>query len=139
MFIFVDESGSFVGPKSKSALSAVGALIVPERRMKRLEDQYARLRPKLPQEKGEVKGRLLDEEQLAAVIKMVAKIDVLFECSVVDTNAEPTETIAPHKMEQAKRITADLTDQHHPNVRHAVLKLRKRLEVMLISFIFKLF
>jgi hypothetical protein len=44
----------------------VGALIVPDCRIQSLEKDYTKIRPSLSQDKGEVKGRLLDEKQVAS-------------------------------------------------------------------------
>jgi hypothetical protein len=67
MHIFIDESGPFGGIGQFPSVSLIGALIVPDARLASLERQYKRLRPNLPKdEKGEVKGRLLNEQQVEA-------------------------------------------------------------------------
>ena len=58
MRVFIDESGSFSGFQTGS-ISVVGALVIPDVMMDNLAKGYAKLRANLPQENGEVKGRLL--------------------------------------------------------------------------------
>ncbi len=74
-----------------------------------LLSRYAGLRPSRPQEKGEVKGRLLSEEQVS-----------------LDTE----EAVDTHKRGQAHGITKNLTDEHQPTLVAKSWKLRERLEVM---------
>jgi hypothetical protein len=75
MHIFIDESGTFTRGQSAEAVSVVGALIVPEVRLARIEEKYAALRPNLPKEKDEVKGRLLDEGEIARVVAMLLRYE----------------------------------------------------------------
>jgi len=60
MHIFLDESGSFTGFHPGS-ISVVGALAIPDQKLDSLKKRYAKIRERLPLEKGEVKGRLLNE------------------------------------------------------------------------------
>jgi len=68
MHIFIDESGSFSG-FHEGSISAVGALAIPDFKLAFLTKKYNKLRLHLPKFKGEVKGRLLDEEQIAQVVQ----------------------------------------------------------------------
>ena len=65
MHVFIDESGSFTGFHAGS-ISVVGALAVPDEKLGPLKKKYAKIRARLPLEKGEVKGRLLNEKQIDA-------------------------------------------------------------------------
>ena len=60
MHVFIDESGSFTGFHAGS-ISVVGALAIPDEKVGPLKKKYAKIRARLPLEKGEVKGRLLNE------------------------------------------------------------------------------
>jgi hypothetical protein len=125
MHIFIDESGTF-----KGGVSVVGALIIPDVRLVKLEKKYATFRPELPQEKGEVKGRLLSERQVASVVSMLARYEVLFEITAIDMAIHIDADIADHKARQAEGLTRNLTDEHHPNLRAGLFDLRRRLEEM---------
>jgi len=129
MHIFIDESGTFSKPGTKS-LSAVGALVVPDRRLPYLVSRYLRIRNSLPKENGEVKGRLLAEHQVAAVLNQLQKADVLFELSVIDMAMHSEDDIRNHKSGQEHGVTSSLTEDHHPTVRRELFALRTQLEQM---------
>jgi hypothetical protein len=78
MKIFIDESGSFSGFQTGS-VGAVGALAVPDGKLAFIEKKYAKIRRRLPLFKGEVKGRLLNEMQVAEVVSLVARNAAIFE------------------------------------------------------------
>jgi|SRR5215467_4584806 len=72
MHIFIDETGSFTGIGKSPSISLVGALIVPDSRLASLEKKYRKLRKSFPKDdKGEVKGRLLNEQQIARVVPLL--------------------------------------------------------------------
>ncbi|SHJ97062.1 hypothetical protein SAMN05444159_2048 [Bradyrhizobium lablabi] len=57
MHIFIDETGTFTGIGQPLSISMIGALIVPDARLRSLEREYGKLRKYLPTENGEVKGK----------------------------------------------------------------------------------
>jgi len=63
MHVFIDESGSFTG-FHEGSISAVRTLAVPTAKLDVLKKKYGKIRARLPREKGEVTGRLLNEEQM---------------------------------------------------------------------------
>src|SRR5207253_1683997 len=83
MHIFIDESGTSSSPGTKS-VSAVGALVIPDRRLPYIIRRYLRSRNSLPKDNEEVKGRRLAEHQIVAVLDQLQKADVLFELSFID-------------------------------------------------------
>jgi hypothetical protein len=131
MHIFIDESGTFA-PANASApsISAVAALVVPGAILAALERKYLKMREDLPKSKGEVKGRLLSESQIATVVSLLSRHQVLFEVTVVDMAIHDTATIDKHRATQAEEITANLTPRHRPAVREALFGLRRQLEGM---------
>lgn len=129
MHIFIDESGTFTKPGTKT-LSAVGALVVPDRRLPYLLNRYLRIRKNLPKENGEVKGRLLSEHQIAAVVDQLQKADVLFELSVIDMEMHSEDDVRVHKSGQEHGVTSYLTEEHHPNLRIELHAFRAQLEQM---------
>jgi hypothetical protein len=69
MHIFIDETGSFGGIGQFPSVSLIGALIIPDARLASLEKQYNKLRADFPKDdNGEVKGRLLNEAQVASAV-----------------------------------------------------------------------
>ncbi|MEX2222860.1 MAG: DUF3800 domain-containing protein [Candidatus Rokuibacteriota bacterium] len=128
MHIFVDESGTH--GRNADAVSVVGALTIPEARLARIEEKYAALRPDLPEEKGEVKGRLLGEADVARVVTMLLRYEVLFEVTAIDLAVHRPEEVVSHQMAQAEGITHNLTEQHSQETRRRFQGLRNRLERM---------
>jgi hypothetical protein len=108
MQIYIDESGSFAGFERSDlrSLAAVGALCIPNGRLAKLCQNYDRLRRRLPKENGEVKGRILSEEEIAAVVGMLAKNDVLLELSVTDVGAHRKNDVARYRDELAAHMEA---------------------------------
>lgn len=132
MHIFLDESGSF-SPVANGAysVSVVGALVVPDHKMDLLFNRYARLRLRLPKSKsGEVKGKQLNEEEVAAVCDLLRKNGCLFEAVGIDLGFESREGIERHQRTQAESITQHLTDEHQPGLVEGVWAWRRTLEVM---------
>jgi hypothetical protein len=84
MHIFIDETGSFGGIADFPSISMVGALIVPDSRLASLEKRYGRLRRGFPtDDKGEVKGRSLNEHQVADVVALLFDHSALFEAAAI--------------------------------------------------------
>ncbi len=84
MHIFVDESGTFTGIGGALKPSVVGALVIPEASADALFADYARLRLKLPTDKGEVKGKQLSAAHLRTVTDFLARYPVLFDATAID-------------------------------------------------------
>lgn len=129
MRIYLDESGTFA-PSSTTSVSVVGALIVPEHKADTLFQKYAKLRCNLPKDKGEVKGRLLNEEQVVSVTNLLHKNTCIFEAVAIDLALESSEGLATHQMGQAEGLTNHLTPQHQPGLIADMWNLRGRLEDM---------
>ena len=125
MKIFIDESGTFSGQNS---ISAVGALVIPDQNFSGFEKLYGRLRRRLPQEKGEVKGRRLNEDHVGDVVSILRKLGCLFEVVAVDSNCHTNDEVKIHKAHQEENITKHLTGQHHKSLVKELWELRKQLE-----------
>lgn len=128
MHIFIDESGTFTGLGADApAVSTLGALIIPTHRLPKLFKRYARLRANLPTRKGEVKGSLLDERQVAAVIELLRINGALFCASMIDLADHSVEDIAQHRARRSAGLAANLTDGHTQELRDSVAALQARM------------
>lgn len=79
MHIFMDETGPFTGIGKEGSVSLIGAIVVPGSRLPKLEKAYRKLRNSFPlDDKGEVKGRLLNETQVASVISALHEHSALY-------------------------------------------------------------
>jgi len=101
LHIFIDESGSFSGYHDQS-LSVVGALAIPNGKLDFIKRKYAKIRARLRLENGEVKGRLLNEQQVNEVVTMLARNDVLFELTAVDLGFHTESDVAAYKQSTRK-------------------------------------
>lgn len=90
MHIFIDESGIFA-PLPNNRASVVAALIVPTSKKTTLIQKFLDLSVGWPKEKGEVKGRLLDENQIAQTVALLEAQEVIVEMNAIDS-ALQTET-----------------------------------------------
>jgi hypothetical protein len=114
MRIFIDESGTFLPGNQSPGLSLVGALIIPDERFAWISRKYGALRAGFPKENGEVKGRLLAETQIAQVVDLLRRNDVLLELVAVDLDANADSHIEAHKSGQARGMTSLLTETDQP-------------------------
>jgi hypothetical protein len=85
--IFVDEAGTFVSQPGAN-LALVGALTIPDHRFEMISKKYLKLRNRLPQENGEVKGRKLVEADVAQVVDLLRKNMAILEVNVVDLTVQ---------------------------------------------------
>lgn len=128
MHIFIDESGNFAGTgSSRTAISALGALILPTASLPRLFQKYAKLRLQLPKRSGEVKGSLLNERQVAAVVDLLRKNSAIFRASMIDMGDHVAEDIESHRAKGIHSLSANLTDGHTPELRAGVKDLQRRM------------
>lgn len=105
MHIFLDESGSFTGFHAGS-ISVVGALAIPDQKLDSLKKRYAKIRERLPLEKGEVKGRLLNEWQIDEVVTLLARNEVIFECTVIDLGMHTEQAVRDYKKQHGEMMLA---------------------------------
>lgn len=130
MYIFIDESGAFALEPGGHSVSVVGALIIPEHKFDQLLRKYRKLRLSLRKDKGEVKGRLLAEPEVARVLELLRKNSCIFEAVAIDLGAEPKHAVEAHLAKQAEALTEHLTPRHQPGMIAGVWDLRRRLEEM---------
>ncbi len=105
MHVFIDESGTFSGYHDRS-VSVVGALAIPDGKLAIIQKKYARIRPRLPKKNGEVKGSLLNEQQIDEVVTLLARNSVLFEITAIDLGFHAEAEIAARKKEHADEMVA---------------------------------
>lgn len=128
MHIFMDESGNFAGLGSgQTAVSVQGALILPDQRMDRIFHKYVRLRGRLPQRKGEVKGSLLDERQIAEVVEVLRRNEAIFAASMIDMGAHTEDQVDKHRNSGSQALAANLTEGHTPELCAGVADLQRRM------------
>jgi hypothetical protein len=128
LHIFIDETGTFTGIGQPLSISMIGALIVPEARLRSLEREYGKLRKYLPTENGEVKGKRLSEKDIAKLMPILRHHDVIFEVAAIDLGIHTEEGIRRNQARRAEGMTANLTEEHHQTMVDAIWKARRELE-----------
>jgi hypothetical protein len=125
MHIFLDESGSFTGFHAGS-ISLVGALAVPDKKLSRLKEKYAKMSARLPLEKGEVKGRLLNERQIDEVVTLLARHEVIFECTVIDLGLHTEQAVRDYKKQHGEMMLARV-ERFRAEIRPEVEKASRQI------------
>ncbi len=129
MLIFIDETGPFVIPASGSrSLCCVGALVVPERTYSALGSAYNQLKVSWTGRNDEIKGRSLNESQVAEVIECLLKHNCLFFVCATEMSLNSSAVMKEYQATQAEFLTADLTDAHHAELKKEVYRLRRIFE-----------
>jgi hypothetical protein len=105
MKVFIDESGSFSGFHDGS-ISVVGMLAIPDAKIEFLTRKYQKIRVKLPLEKGEVKGRLLNENQIDQVVTLLSRNESLFEITALDLGIQTEDAALDYKKRHGEEMLA---------------------------------
>ena len=109
MRIFIDESGSFSGIHAGS-ISVVGALTIADVMLDRIVAKYAKLRRNLPQENGEVKGRLLNEKQVDKVVMLLVRNEALFEITALDLGLHKETAVREYQKKLGEQMLAKVAN-----------------------------
>jgi hypothetical protein len=96
MKVFIDESGTVSGYHAVS-IGAVGAVAIPDSKLAFIERKYERIRRHLPSLNGEVKGKLLSEQQVAEVVTLLARNEAIFEVTIIDLGMHTPSGVAAYK------------------------------------------
>jgi hypothetical protein len=129
MHVFVDESGSFTIPRSSGgpAISCVGAVVLPSSELEVILAGFRTLAACWAPSSVEVKGRTLNEEQTDAFLAFLAERQCLIVCNTIDLAQHRVAEVEAHRDEQARRVSANLSEEHHPRLKESVRALEARL------------
>ncbi|WP_374650320.1 DUF3800 domain-containing protein [Dongia sp.] len=117
MHIYIDESGTFLpAPGKDVSFSCVGAVAIAGRNFGRLEADFSKLSATWPKENGEIKGKLLNEPEIADLCKLLASYRVILEAVVIDMNWHTEGEIDYHQKRQAEEIMEHADDTLHPSM-----------------------
>jgi hypothetical protein len=131
MYIYIDESGVFNIPTyRKWSVSCVGALVIPESDRDEIFKGIKKWRRVWGYFEGEMKGRSLNENEIASLIEFLSGFDLIFEITAIDMVMQSHQGIVRHRFSQADAFTENLTDQYHPNFMKQVEGIQKKLRVL---------
>jgi tetratricopeptide (TPR) repeat protein len=126
MNIYIDESGIFRNTTQQSNIaSVVAALVLPTSQRAEIVKEFRTLTRHWPHSDGEIKGKDLDEDQVAAVVALLKRHPVCLEAKVIDVALTSEAEITTFKTRQADNITANLTSTHHPDVVKQATEMRE--------------
>jgi hypothetical protein len=116
VYIFVDESGLFRVSTKPHAVSCVAALIVPESLAPTLFRRFRKLIRPWRDGGSEVKGSSLDESQMAQVLKLLRRFDILVVASCMDLGSHTDAAIETHKHQQASVFLSKIPKAQNPEM-----------------------
>ena len=126
MHIFIDESGIFGNPQGRENLaSVVAALVIPSTQRKTILKKFKRLTRSWFPKDHEIKGRELDEDRIASIIRLLNRYDVCVQVTVMDLGLHTNDEITAFKERQANNITANLTPEHQPTLVEQATQVRE--------------
>lgn len=132
MHIFIDESGSFTVPRGAPApsLSCVGAVMLPSDDVEEITAEFLHLSEPWSPPGQEVKGRALGEVEIDAFLAFLARRRCLVHAVAIDLGLHDPTDAAGHREAQADRMTANLTEEHHPSLRGEVAGLANEIRAL---------
>lgn len=132
MKIFIDESGVFKkNDKSEFSVSCVGALIIADCHFPKLIKKYEKLRESFPQTaSGEVKGKNLNEEQVAKVIDLLRRNNALFEAVLIDMNVQDGEALKAQRKVLKENHSKQLSETTQEKYKRTLSMLTDSLDQM---------
>lgn len=129
MNIYIDEAGVFVKPtQNKCAVSAVGALILPEDKTRIIFSKFEALKSKWDLKDTEVKGSQLNEFQVNSVIEILQKYNVMFEVVAIDMNIQIEDDMTTHKLDRAQKMISCITDEFNETLIKNLYKTKDEIE-----------
>lgn len=131
MHIFIDESGNCVKPAAgRRNLACVGALVIPEATLSDLTVRFDRLKQSWGFHAAEVKGRDLNEVQIAAVIELLIYCRCLFFVAATEMSVNDEIALTNYQKKQAEYLTEGLDASAHPQLIKQLTELRATYEAM---------
>ena len=129
MFIYIDESGSFVQSLSTNSWNVVAAYVVPEATRRRAEALLRELKLSAKRLHGdEVKLKDLTEAQLESFLTSLGKLDSTLFVSCIDLGSQDPIAISAHKSSQAEKIRANKPRMIYAEGRELIEDLASRVE-----------
>jgi hypothetical protein len=127
MLIFIDESGNFTRPSKPHHVSCVVALVIPETFATALFRRFRRLvRPWLDG-RVELKGSQLSEAQMASVLGLVRRFDVIAFADCIDMGRHTEEGIDANKSEQGDALDRSAAGVTSPTLSKQIRDLANRV------------
>jgi len=129
VFIYIDESGSFVPSPSANSWNVVAAYVVPEGARKRAEAVLRQLKLSIGRRySDEIKLKDLSEAQLEDFVSNLGGLDSVLFVACIDLGLQAPDAIASHKRNQVERIRANVPRMVYPEGRALIEDLANRVD-----------
>ena len=127
MHVYIDEAGVFVVPEKRERYVCCHvALLIPSSQAELVLYEFLRLRDLWGRTQIELKGSSLDEAQIAAVVELLLKFDVIVRVVAIDMAEHTEAAVTQFKEAQAAAVTKNLTLEHKPELVKQMEELRDR-------------
>jgi hypothetical protein len=130
MLIFIDESGNFARPSTPHRVSCVVALLIPETFAATLFRRFRRLIRPWRQGRGEVKGSELSETQMALVLALLRRFDVIAFADCIDMGLHTDAGIQAHKTDQGDALDRSAARVASPTLSGQIRDLANRVRAL---------
>lgn len=129
MFIYVDESGSFVPATRSDSWCVVAGYVVPEVAKKRVEQSLGLLKRRLGRGfLDEVKLKDLSEAELRRFLSEIGQLEATLFISAVDLGHQDPQVVLAHQRRQVDSVRANRPNMVYEEGRAAIDDLSGRLE-----------
>lgn len=129
MFIYVDESGSFVHAPKSDSWCVVAGYVVPEVARKQVEQSLALLKRRLGRGiQDEVKLKDLSEASLTRFLGELGKLEATLFISAIDLGHQDSEAVLTHQKKQVESVRANRPNMLYEDGRASIDDLSGRLE-----------
>lgn len=129
MFIYVDESGSFVHAPKSDSWCVVAGYVVPEAARKQVEQSLALLKRRLGRGiQDEVKLKDLSEANLTRFLGELGKLEATLFISAIDLGHQDPEVVVAHQAKQVESVRANRPNMLYEEGRASIDDLSGRLE-----------
>jgi Protein of unknown function (DUF3800) len=129
VFIYIDESGSFVPSSSINSWSVVAAYVIPEANRRRAEDFLRQLKLSIGRTYSEeIKLKDLSEEQVKMFVANLGRLDSILFVSCIDSGLHDLDVIVSHKNDQIEKIRKNKPKMIYEEGREMIEDLAVRVE-----------
>ncbi|HEU0144138.1 MAG TPA: DUF3800 domain-containing protein [Nitrososphaera sp.] len=113
MHIYIDESGIFRNPSNQQNIaSCLAALVIPSSKKVKLLEEFSVISKSWPKDQGEIKGKLLDENQIRKTVELLQRYDALVEINAIDLGMHTEQDITSFKNNSTNIMFGWATPNH---------------------------
>ena len=129
MFIYIDESGSFVLAPSENSWNVIAAYAVPESNRKHCEAALRKLKISTGYSyDNEIKLKNLTESQISDFLDSLASLEAVVFASCIDLGMQDIESVSAHQASQVEKIRVNKSRMIYEEGRALIDDLANRVE-----------